>query len=90
MLFDSKNRSERLLPEYFYLYVKRDGTWPYSRYLHVKIGTESWVGLTEKVGSGNKSERISDQLTTRGHVFSHKRRKTPFKVNTKTRKIFFT
>ena len=64
--------------------------WPYSRYLHVKTGTESWIGLTEKVGSGNKSERISDQLTTRGHVLSHRGRKTPFKVNTKTRKIFFT
>ena len=28
----------------------------------------------EKVGSGNKSERISDQLTTRGHVLSHRGR----------------
>ena len=36
------------------------------RYLRVKTGTESWIGLTEKVGSGNKSERMSDQLTTRG------------------------
>ena len=57
---------------------QRDGTWPHSRYLHVKTGTESWIGLMEKVGSGNKSERISDQLTTRGHVLSHRGRKTPF------------
>ena len=68
---------------------QRDGTWPHSRYLHVKTGTESWIGLMEKVGSGNKSERISDQLTTRGHALSHRGRKTPFKVNTKTRKILF-
>lgn len=79
MLFDSKNRSKRLLPEYFISTEdQRDGTWPHSRYLHVKTGTESWIGLMEKVGSGNKSERISDQLTTRGHVLSHRGRKTPF------------